>query len=50
LPTRPEQYRAKAQECAESAKLARDPETKRQYEDMARQWLELAERTDKWVS
>jgi hypothetical protein len=38
-----------AKECAERSKFARDPETKRQYEDMARQWIELAERVDKEV-
>ena len=42
-----EEYRTQARECAERAKLARDPETKRQYEDMARQWLELAKRAEK---
>jgi hypothetical protein len=46
VPTRAEQYRLTAKECAERAKLARDPETKRVYEDMARQWLELAKRAE----
>ena len=46
--TRAEEYRTQARECAERAKLAPDPETKRQYEDMARQWLELAKRAEKW--
>ena len=41
------EYRTQARECAERAKLSRDPETKRQYEDMARQWLELAKRAEK---
>jgi hypothetical protein len=35
-----------AKQCAERAKLAPDPETKRVYEDMARQWLELAKRAE----
>jgi hypothetical protein len=47
MPTRAEQYRAKSQECANHAERARDPETRRQYELMARQWLDLAEQTDK---
>ena len=47
MPTRAEEYRTQARECAERAKLSRDPETKRQYEDMARQWLELAKRAEK---
>jgi hypothetical protein len=42
MPTREEQYRLQAMECTEHAKLAPDPETKRTYEDMARQWLDLA--------
>ena len=46
MPTRPEQYRAKAQECARLARAARDPEAKRTYEDMARQWLDLAKRAE----
>jgi hypothetical protein len=44
--TRADEYRRQAEECAERAKLAPDPETKRVYEDMARQWLELAKRAD----
>ena len=47
MPTRPEHYRLKAQDCADCAEHARDPETKLQYDDMARQWSELAERADK---
>jgi hypothetical protein len=44
--TRAEQYRIQAKECAERAKLARDPEMKRQYEDMAKQWLDLTKRVE----
>jgi hypothetical protein len=44
LLTRAEQYRLQAKECAERAKLARDPESKRQYEELVRQWSELAKR------
>ena len=46
VPTRAEEYRAKAQECAQRAKAARDPEAKRAYEDLARQWLDMAKRAD----
>ena len=42
VPTRPEHYRLKLRECGERAKLASDPETKRQYEDIARQCVDLA--------
>ena len=47
MTTRAEQYRTQARECAERAKLARDPEVKHQYEDMARQWLDLAKWAEK---
>jgi hypothetical protein len=46
MPKRPEEYRAKAQACAVRAKLAPDPETKRTYEKMEREWLDLAKRAD----
>jgi hypothetical protein len=42
-----EQYRVKAQECAECAKVVRNPEKKRLYEDLAREWSELAKQADK---
>jgi hypothetical protein len=47
--TRPrsEEFRARAAECSELARRVRDPEIKRQYEEMARQWLELAEQTER---
>ena len=41
-----EHYRWKATECAELARSAHDRETKRQYEEMARQWLDLARRAE----
>ena len=43
--SRAEDYKAKAEECARRADAARDPETKHLFEDMARQWLDLA----KWA-
>jgi hypothetical protein len=46
MPTRAQEYRAKAQECAQRAKATRDPEAKRTHEDMARQWLDLARRSE----
>ena len=46
MSTPSEEYQIQAKKCAERAKLAPDPETKRVYEDMARQWLELAKRAD----
>jgi hypothetical protein len=47
VPTLPEHYRSKANECSERAKLASDPETKRQFELMARQWFALAKQSEK---
>jgi hypothetical protein len=47
VPTLAEQYRVKAQECAERAKLVRDPEKRRLFEDLAREWSELAKQADK---
>jgi hypothetical protein len=44
--TRAEQYRAKAQECAERAKLAPDPDTKYFYEKIEREWLDLAKQAE----
>jgi len=41
--SRSEEFRAHAAECRELANRIRDPEVKRQYEELARQWLELAE-------
>ena len=37
-----EEYRAKAEECAKHAEATHDPEFQRLFEDIARQWLNLA--------
>jgi hypothetical protein len=42
--TRSQWYKAKAEQCSERAKAAPDPETKRIYEHMAREWVDLAKR------
>jgi hypothetical protein len=34
----------KAEQCSERAKAASDPETKRIYEHMAQEWVDLARR------
>jgi hypothetical protein len=36
------EYHKRAEECRERAEKATDPDTKRQYEGMARDWLQLA--------
>jgi hypothetical protein len=40
-----QEFRAHAAECQELARLWRE-EGRRQYEELARQWLELAERVE----
>jgi hypothetical protein len=47
MPSRQEAFRAQAAECEELAKQVRDPEVKRQYEDLARHWREMADRADR---
>jgi hypothetical protein len=42
--TRSQWYKAKAEQCSERAKTASDPETKRIYEHMAQEWVDLARR------
>jgi hypothetical protein len=39
---RSDDYRARAAECQERAKVARDPEVRRQFEELAHQWAEMA--------
>jgi hypothetical protein len=41
-----EEYRINAKECAERAGLSPGPETKRQYEEAGKQWLDLAKRAE----
>ena len=42
--TRAQWYKAKAEQCSERAKAAPDPETKRIYEHMPQEWVDLARR------
>lgn len=44
---RPEDYRARADECEEQARTARDPEVKAQLHLLARQWRELADQAER---
>jgi hypothetical protein len=46
VPSGVDHYRAKAAECEQRATSARDPEVKRGFAKMARQWLELAEQAE----
>jgi hypothetical protein len=46
MESRAEQYRRKAAECVQIAARALEPRIKQQYEDLARQWLELAQQID----
>jgi hypothetical protein len=46
LSKRGDEYRANAARCAERADEARDPEVKRQLQDLIRQWIEIAHQAD----
>jgi hypothetical protein len=41
------EFRGKAALCEQSARQARDPEVKRQFEELARSWQQLAEQADR---
>jgi hypothetical protein len=47
MPTKAEEYRAKAAECAELALKAKDPQSKRVLQLTAEQWRALADSADK---
>ena len=47
VPSGVDHYRAKAAECEQKEKEARDPEVKQGFAKMARQWLELAEQDER---
>jgi hypothetical protein len=40
--TKAEEYEGKAEECEARASEARNPQVKQSYQDLARQWRELA--------
>jgi len=44
------EYRAKAQGCQDSAASARDPEIKRQFEELAGQWWAMANQVEQQKS
>jgi hypothetical protein len=44
---RTDDYRERARQCERYAKEARDPEVRRQYEELARQWTEMANQADR---
>jgi hypothetical protein len=46
MPSRSEEFRAHAAECRELANRIRDHELRRLSQELARQWLELAERAE----
>ena len=47
MSSRVDQYQAKAAECEQKAKEAREPKVKRDFAELARQWCLLAEQADK---
>jgi hypothetical protein len=44
-----EEYRAKAAECDQRAASIRDAKVKAQYQELARQWRELAKQADHMI-
>jgi hypothetical protein len=42
MPSEVEQYRANAEECAQRAEKATDPEVKAAFKKVEREWLEMA--------
>ena len=42
-----DRYRARARECQDRAEKERDPEGKRKYKELARQWIALADHTER---
>ena len=47
MQSRSEEFRAHAAECRELANRIRDRELRRLSQELARQWLELAERAER---
>jgi len=47
VPSKAEEYRSKADDCRRRAQEAHDPDAKRQFEELARGWLELAKRAER---
>jgi hypothetical protein len=46
LPSKSNEYRAIAAECTQEAQKKRDPELKRLYEELAGDWMTLAEQAE----
>ena len=47
MASKAEEYRVKAAECDHRAASIRNVEIQKQYQDLIRQWLELAKRADR---
>jgi len=47
MPTRAEYFRARAAECEEKAKAAKDPEAKRMLLEAAKHWREMADQSER---
>ncbi len=51
--TRAEEYRRRAEQCEQAAKVAADLIARRSYIDMARRWRDMAERAEaleRWLA
>jgi hypothetical protein len=47
LSSKADHYQAKAAECEQKAKQAHEPEVKRDFAELARQWCSLAEQAER---
>ena len=50
MASRAEEYRGHANECDQRAATARDSEVRSQFEELARQWREMANQIDRMFS
>jgi hypothetical protein len=48
MPNRAEVYRRRADECMAQAAAAKEPEQKKQFQDMAEGWRKLAHHAEQW--
>ena len=47
MSSKSEEYRARAKECLEEAKATSDPQIKKKLQEIAKQWLVLADRAER---
>ena len=50
MQSKADEYRAKAQECKETAASTRDPDIKKQFQVLAQQWWAMAQQIERQQS